>query len=91
MQSGFDGWRFEVGGLVEQPLSLSLDEMRSVEPERQVTLHKCIQGWSYVAEWEGVPLKALLDRCRTTAEARYILFPTSGKRLDMGSTAASSI
>jgi methionine sulfoxide reductase catalytic subunit len=76
IQSGFDGWRFDIGGLVEQPLSLSLDEMRSVEPERQVTLHKCIQGWSYVAEWEGVPLKALLDRCRPTAEARYILFRT---------------
>ena len=50
--------------------------MRIVEPEHQITLHKCIQGWSYVAEWKGVPLTALLDRCRPTAEARYILFRT---------------
>ena len=76
IQRGFNGWRFEIGGLVEQPLSLSLDEMRIVEPEHQITLHKCIQGWSYVAEWKGVPLTALLDRCRPTAEARYILFRT---------------
>ena len=76
IRRGFNGWRFEIGGLVEQPLSLSLDEMRTVEPQHQITLHKCIQGWSYVAEWEGVPLKALLDRCRPTAEARYILFRT---------------
>jgi len=73
IERGFDGWRFEIGGLVEHRLSLSLDEMRTVEPQRQVTLHKCIQGWSYVAEWEGVPLRALLDRCRPAAEAQYIL------------------
>jgi DMSO/TMAO reductase YedYZ molybdopterin-dependent catalytic subunit len=76
IERGFNGWRFEIGGLVEQRLSLSLDEMRTVAPEHQITLHKCIQGWSYVAEWEGVPLKALLDRCRPTAQARYILFRT---------------
>jgi DMSO/TMAO reductase YedYZ molybdopterin-dependent catalytic subunit/thiosulfate reductase cytochrome b subunit len=76
IECGFTGWRFDIGGLVEQPLSLSLDELRAVEPAHQITLHKCIQGWSYVAEWEGVPLKALLDRCRPTAQARYILFRT---------------
>jgi sulfoxide reductase catalytic subunit YedY len=44
--------------------------------EHQVTLHKCIQGWSYVAEWQGVPLSYLLDRCRPSSLARYILFQT---------------
>lgn len=72
----FDGWRFEIGGLVEQPLSLTLDELRALEPERQTTLHKCIQGWSHVAAWHGLPLTALLDRCRPTLSARYILFRT---------------
>ena len=72
----FTGWHFEVGGMVRQRLSLSLDDLRALEPERQVTLHKCIQGWSYLAEWKGVPLKALLDRCGPTSEARYILFRT---------------
>jgi DMSO/TMAO reductase YedYZ molybdopterin-dependent catalytic subunit len=76
VERGFDGWRFEISGLVEERLSLSLDELRSVEPEQQVTLHKCIQGWSYIAAWQGVPLKALLDRCRPTPQARYILFRT---------------
>jgi len=76
VERGFNGWHFEIGGLVEQRLSLSLDELRSVEREHQITLHKCIQGWSYIAEWEGVSLKALLDRCRPTSEARYILFRT---------------
>ncbi len=55
---------------------MSLDELRNLEPEHQVTLHKCIQGWSYIAEWQGVPLTALLDRCRPTPQARYILCRT---------------
>ena len=76
VERGFSGWRFEISGLVEQRLSLSLDELRNMEPEHQVTLHKCIQGWSYIAEWQGVPLTALLDRCRPTPQARYILFRT---------------
>jgi DMSO/TMAO reductase YedYZ molybdopterin-dependent catalytic subunit/thiosulfate reductase cytochrome b subunit len=76
VEHGFNGWRFEVGGLVEQPLSLTLDELRGLAPEHQITQHKCIQGWSYVAAWHGVPLSALLDRCRPTPPARYILFRT---------------
>jgi sulfoxide reductase catalytic subunit YedY len=72
----FDGWRFEVTGLVEQPLSLTLDELRNLKPEEQITLHKCIQGWSYIGDWEGVSLNALLERCRPTSDARYILFRT---------------
>ena len=76
VESRFDNWRFEVGGLVEQPLALTLDELRALSPENQITQHKCIQGWSYVAAWQGVPLKVLLDRCRPTQQARYILFRT---------------
>jgi DMSO/TMAO reductase YedYZ molybdopterin-dependent catalytic subunit len=76
VEQRFNGWRFEVGGLVEQPLWLTLDELRGLAPERQITQHKCIQGWSYVAAWQGVPLSALLDRCRPTPSARYILFRT---------------
>lgn len=72
----FEGWRFEVTGLVEHPLSLTLDDLRRLQPAQQVSLHKCIQGWSYIGEWEGVSLNALLERCRPTSDARYILFRT---------------
>ncbi len=76
VERGFEGWRFEVGGLVEQPLSLTLDELRELASERQITQHKCIQGWSYIAAWDGVPLRVLLERCRPAEPARYILFRT---------------
>lgn len=76
VEHGFDGWRFEIGGLVDRPLSLTLDDLRDLSPAHQITLHKCIQGWSYIAGWQGVPLTVLLDRCRPTPPARYILFRT---------------
>jgi DMSO/TMAO reductase YedYZ molybdopterin-dependent catalytic subunit/thiosulfate reductase cytochrome b subunit len=76
VERGFVDWRFEVGGLIDKPLSLTLTELRNLESEHQITQHKCIQGWSYTASWRGVPLRRLLDRCRPSPRARYILFRT---------------
>lgn len=76
VKKGFEGWHFEVGGLVKTPLQFSLDELREVMPQTQVTKHCCIQGWSYIAEWSGIPLSVLLERCQPLPQARYILFHT---------------
>jgi sulfoxide reductase catalytic subunit YedY len=76
LERDFADWRFDVGGLVLHPLSLTLPELRGLAPEHQITQHKCIQGWSYTAAWQGVPLRVLLDRCRPKPAARYILFRT---------------
>ncbi len=76
LEKDFEGWRFEVGGLVEEPLAFTLDELRALPQVGQITRHNCIQGWSYIAEWEGVPVQALVERCRPRPEARYLLFET---------------
>ena len=76
LERGFADWRFEVGGLVDHPLSLTLTELRGLAAEHQITQHKCIQGWSFTAAWQGVPLRVLLDRCQPQPTARYILFRT---------------
>lgn len=70
----FNGWRLRVGGLVRTPVSLSLDDLLRMRQVRQVTRHNCIQGWSAVAEWTGVPLSELLDLCQPLPNARYIVF-----------------
>src|SRR5581483_7421736 len=67
------GYR-ELAGLVEQPLRLSLEELRALGWTRQVTRHNCIQGWSAIAVWSGVPLARLLERCRPLPEARHLVF-----------------
>jgi thiosulfate reductase cytochrome b subunit len=66
----FAGYRLQVGGLVERPLALTVDELRGLGMTTQVTLHCCIQGWSGIAEWSGVPLAALLNRARVLPSAR---------------------
>ena len=72
--TGFSGWKLEVTGLVEQPLSLSLDDLHAMPAQTQGTKHVCIQGWSSIAEWTGVPVRDVLARCRPLPGARYAVF-----------------
>ena len=51
----FKDYRLKVYGLVENPVELSLDELRAMGKKTQITLHHCIQGWSGIAEWGGLP------------------------------------
>lgn len=75
---GFATWRLEVSGLVEVPLSLSLDDVRRLPEQTQITKHHCIQGWSAVASWRGSPLGAILDACHPLPSARYLIFHSYG-------------
>ena len=72
--AGFVDWRLEVRGLVEQPLSLSLDNIRKLPQRTQVTRHDCVEGWSAIGEWTGPQLSTLLDAARLKPEAKYIVF-----------------
>lgn len=72
--SGFADWRLEIGGLVETPLSLSLDELRAAPDRTQITRHDCVEGWSAIAKWRGARLSSLLERAKLKPEARFIAF-----------------
>lgn len=69
----FAEWRLSVDGLVDTPLELSLDDLRTLPKQTQITKHHCIQGWSAVGEWAGVAVSDVLDRCRPHASARYLV------------------
>jgi DMSO/TMAO reductase YedYZ molybdopterin-dependent catalytic subunit/thiosulfate reductase cytochrome b subunit len=71
---GFAGFRLEVGGLVEHPQSFNLPQLRELGWQTQITLHNCIQGWTAVAEWGGVPMAAVLAAVTPCAQARYVVF-----------------
>jgi DMSO/TMAO reductase YedYZ molybdopterin-dependent catalytic subunit len=67
-------WRLRVGGLVRTPLELSLAELMAM-PRRSYTVkHHCVEGWTAVASWHGVPFAALAERCRPLPAARYARF-----------------
>lgn len=70
----FSSYVLEVDGLVERPLRLTLEQLRSWPKRTQITMHCCIEGWSAIAEWGGVPLGEIVRRCRPLAEARFMVF-----------------
>ncbi len=57
---------FEVGGLVDNPLHLSLDDLRAMPSRTQITRHDCVEGWSCIGQWTGVPLSTVLKRRAST-------------------------
>jgi DMSO/TMAO reductase YedYZ molybdopterin-dependent catalytic subunit len=73
-QGNFINYALEVKGLVEQPQHLTLVDLHAFPSTSQVTEHVCIQGWSGIAEWTGVPLSEILKRCKPLPGARYVIF-----------------
>ena len=71
---GFADWRVKVDGLVARPQSFSLAELRLMPARSQITRHDCVEGWSAIGKWTGVPLKLLLGAAGLKPEARYIVF-----------------
>ncbi|MBL8647920.1 MAG: molybdopterin-binding protein [Sphingosinicella sp.] len=72
--NGFADWRLVVDGLVERPLALSLGAIRALPARTQITRHDCVEGWSAIGKWTGVPLKTLLDVAGLRDGARYVIF-----------------
>jgi len=70
----FARWRLEVGGLVARPQSLSMAQIRSMPARTQITRHDCVEGWSAIGKWTGVPLHRLLDLAGLRESARYLVF-----------------
>ena len=69
----FADWRLRVGGLVENPVTLDLAELRALgEPEMQRVMHNCVQGWTSIGQWSGLHLSALVELVRPLPEAKYI-------------------
>ena len=71
---GFADWRVAVGGMVAQPASFSLAELKSYPSRSQITQLACEEGWSYIAEWIGVPLAHVLHLVGVHPQARYVVY-----------------
>lgn len=72
--SGFAQWKLAVDGMVAHPFTLSLPDLRAMPNRTQVTRHDCVEGWSAIGEWSGVPLGLLLRHAGISANANYIVF-----------------
>jgi len=72
--NGFADWRLVVDGLVADPLALSLAQIHGLPRRTQITRHDCVEGWSAIGQWTGLPLGMLLKQAGLRPAARYIVF-----------------
>lgn len=73
-QSNFAGWDVSIDGLVKTPMMYSLAAIKEMPARTQITRHDCVEGWSAIGKWIGVPLGALLRTAEPLPTARYAVF-----------------
>jgi DMSO/TMAO reductase YedYZ molybdopterin-dependent catalytic subunit len=71
---GFADWRLAVDGMVARPASFSIAELKSYPSRSQITHLACEEGWSYIAQWTGVPLSCVLDKVGVLPQAKYVAY-----------------
>ncbi len=74
LDNNFAKYELQVDGLVERPASFTLDAIKALPSRTQITRHDCVEGWSCIAKWQGVPLQNILDQVGVKPEARYVMF-----------------
>jgi DMSO/TMAO reductase YedYZ molybdopterin-dependent catalytic subunit len=84
---GFADWRLSVNGMVAQPASFSIADLKSIPSRSHITEIACEEGWSYIAEWIGVPLSQVLHLVGIHPQARYVVYvsmePDTWDSIDM--------
>ena len=78
---GFRDWRLVIDGTVARPMSLSLADLKTLPIHSQVTEVACEEGWSYIAEWIGVPLSEVLREAGVLPQSRYVVYYPVEKNL----------
>jgi len=76
-ERGFPDWRLQVNGLVNRPSSFTLRDIRQLPARSQITRHDCVEGWSCIGGWTGLPLSVVLEGVGLKPEARFVVFHCS--------------
>jgi DMSO/TMAO reductase YedYZ molybdopterin-dependent catalytic subunit len=73
-EGGFRDYRLSVKGMVKTPLTLTLADLTALPSRTQITRHDCVEGWSCIAKWQGVPMGTVLNLAVPQVTARYAVF-----------------
>jgi DMSO/TMAO reductase YedYZ molybdopterin-dependent catalytic subunit len=74
LRNSFADWRLVIDGLVERPQAFSLAQLKAMPARTQITRHDCVEGWSAIGGWTGVPLANLLQLSGLKPRARFLVF-----------------
>jgi DMSO/TMAO reductase YedYZ molybdopterin-dependent catalytic subunit len=70
-------WRLAVSGRVADKHAWTLDEINAMPQRTIIIKHICVEGWDYIGQWSGVPLRSFLERVGADLRARYVAFQTA--------------
>lgn len=73
-------WSIEVGGMVHKPKVFGIEDILKMELVERVYRLRCVETWSMVIPWVGLPLKKLIDLCEPQGSAKYVSFETLADR-----------
>ena len=73
-QNQWAKWRLDVTGLIKQPATFSLADLKAMPSRTQITRHDCVEGWSVIGKWKGVRLEEIMNHVQPSAEAKYVVF-----------------
>ncbi len=71
---GWQDYVLRIDGLVDNPVQLTWAQLHEMNKSSQITQHFCIQGWSGIAEWAGVPMKSIVEMVQPRPEAKWVVF-----------------
>jgi DMSO/TMAO reductase YedYZ molybdopterin-dependent catalytic subunit/thiosulfate reductase cytochrome b subunit len=80
-KNDFKDYKLKIGGLVENPREFSLKELKKITSEESITMTNCIQGWSGIAEWKGIPMRKIVEMVEPKPEVTTVAFISFGPGL----------
>jgi DMSO/TMAO reductase YedYZ molybdopterin-dependent catalytic subunit len=70
-------WKLELGGLIADKRPWTLPQLAALPQRDMIIRHVCVEGWDYIGEWSGVPLRLFLERIGADLRAKYVAFQTA--------------
>jgi len=70
-------WRLELSGLIADKRPWTLQDLQALPQTSMVIKHICVEGWSYIGGWAGIPFRTFLEHVGADLKARYIAFKTA--------------
>ena len=77
----FKDYKLKISGLVDNPVELSLEELKKMSKEETITMHTCIQGFTGIAEWGGIPISKIIELVKPHPEVTTVAFYSFGEGL----------